>query len=274
MANYALCVGLNNYPGTANDLRGCLKDIDNFCKRAVSQFHFQAENIRQCLDRNATKAGIMSRLVWLRSVAKLGDHITFYYSGHGSQIATRRGSGEIDDLMECVCPYNFDGSLETAITDKDFYGVFGALSDITATFFFDSCHSGNIGSTVKGWSPTSWFKKPVRGKTYALPQDLAWRVSAAKNKGLKPRPKALFAPYGAFLEGCKSTQTSADAYIKGCYQGAFSYALNTVLDRYTAELPTPAVLIKEVNVLLDKLDYEQDPQVEGSTLAVAGKPLY
>ena len=275
MTNYALCVGINNYPGTQNDLKGCLYDINNFANRAVNQFKFSADNIRQCLDRNATKAGILSRMVWLRSVAKPGDHITFYYSGHGSQIATRNSKGEVDNLMECICPYNFDGTVETAITDKDFYGVFGSLPDsIMSTFFFDSCHSGNIGDITKGWNPLKWLRKPSSNRAYTLPQDLAWRVSTATGKGLRARSKATFSPYGIFLEGCRSHQTSTDAYIKGHYQGVFSYALNTVLDRYPVSAPTPAVLISEINKLLDKLGYEQDPQVEGRSIAVVGQPLY
>jgi hypothetical protein len=264
MERYTVAVGLNDYPGSQNDLKGCLKDIDHISHRLVQQFGSNPEFIRQCIDRSATKAGIMSRFVWLRKVAKPNDQIVVYYSGHGSQIATRTGSGEIDGLMECICPYNFDGTVETAITDKDLYGVFGDLDpSISLTFFFDSCHSGGLGSLTKGWSPAKWFKKPSFNKSFTLPQDSEWRNFSAKQKGVRVRKQVADKVYGVFLEGCTSAQTSADAYIGGVYQGAFSWALNTVLDSCGEVIPAPCDLIPKINKLLFKKGYEQTPQAEG-----------
>lgn len=264
MERYAVAVGLNNYPGSQNDLRGCLKDIDHISHRLVQQFGSNPELIRQCVDKSAAKAGIMSRFVWLRKVAKSNDQIVVYYSGHGSQIATRTGSGEIDGLMECLCPYNFDGTVETAITDRDLYGVFGDLDpSIGFTFFSDSCHSEGLGSLTKTWSPLSWFKKPSSNKSFTLPQDSAWRTFSANQKGLVARKKVSANPYGVFLEGCDSDKTSADAYINGEYQGAFSWALNKVLDSCGAAIPAPCDLIPKINQLLHKKGYEQTSHAEG-----------
>ena len=64
------------------------------------------------------------------------------------------------------------------------------------------------------------------------------------------------------LSGCKSNQTSADAYINNDYHGAMSYhAIKAITDaNYNL---TYAELQKRVVSMLEEENYDQVPQLEG-----------
>ena len=64
------------------------------------------------------------------------------------------------------------------------------------------------------------------------------------------------------LSGCKSNQTSADAYINKDYHGAMSYhAIKAITDaKYKI---TYAELHTKLLSLLEKAMYDQIPQLEG-----------
>jgi hypothetical protein len=66
---------------------------------------------------------------------------------------------------------------------------------------------------------------------------------------------------GILLSGCKSTETSADAYIDGKSQGFFTYALLRTLQENNYNI-TYLDLITKINKLADKMGYEQNPQLE------------
>lgn len=65
------------------------------------------------------------------------------------------------------------------------------------------------------------------------------------------------------LSGCKSNQTSADAYINNDYHGAMSYhAIKAITDaKYSL---TYANLRQRLVSLLEDENYEQIPQLEGT----------
>ena len=43
MAKYALCIGINNYPGTASDLAGCVNDVDDWAAALEERLPTQPE---------------------------------------------------------------------------------------------------------------------------------------------------------------------------------------------------------------------------------------
>jgi len=98
----ALLVGINKYPGAP--LKGCINDVMDAAKLISGPaFKFDSKNIRLLTDARATTAAIRERLQWLVTGLKPGDRILFWYSGHGAQVATRAGSGEVDGMDECIC---------------------------------------------------------------------------------------------------------------------------------------------------------------------------
>jgi len=153
----ALLVGINDYPDPANRLDGCVNDV--FLMSSVLQeCDFEAEDIRVVLDQRATTAGILERLHWLLDGVKPGDQRVLFYSGHGAQIPAYGVTDETDHLDECLVPYDFDWSLEHAVTDKQFLSLYSQLPyDSYFAAIFDCCHSGGMsregGRRVRGLTP-------------------------------------------------------------------------------------------------------------------------
>ena len=68
-----------------------------------------------------------------------------YYSGHGAQLPDYNAGEQIDHVDECLVPYDFHWTQDSAITDDDFLRYYSALP-YSAKFFaiFDCCHSGGL----------------------------------------------------------------------------------------------------------------------------------
>ena len=82
MAKKALIVGINNYPGTVNDLPSCIDDAKNF-EELISQKPFGFTAIKRLRDAKATVKAVEDGLKWLFKDAKSDDQLVFFYSGHG-----------------------------------------------------------------------------------------------------------------------------------------------------------------------------------------------
>ena len=87
----AVCVGINNYPGIFNDLKGCVNDANDW-SALLQGLGFST---RTLLDSQATKANVKSALQGLVNSTGAGDMAVFTYSGHGTQVADRN-SDEAD----------------------------------------------------------------------------------------------------------------------------------------------------------------------------------
>ena len=80
MAKLAVCVGINNYPGTSNDLAGCVNDaLDWEATLKARDF-----SVTTLLDSAAKKQAIVKALQRTIKKAKSGDTVVLTYSGHGS----------------------------------------------------------------------------------------------------------------------------------------------------------------------------------------------
>jgi len=268
----ALLVGINKYPDPENELHGCINDITDMADFLVKSRSFQKSNIRLLTDHRATKAGIVTRLKWLVKGAKKGDQILFHYSGHGAQMASRAGSGEIDRLDEVICPYNFDFTDDTALKDKEFAKLFAGLpAGVEFIWVSDSCHSADLS---KG------FKKPgiFKFRNFKMPADIAWRNQSVtpnhvdlntlgkSTAGAKAKSKL------ALISGCKSEQESADAVFDNRANGALTYFLLTSLKNDPQKKLTLVKLVADINTKM-KAEYTQEPQLEGSKILM-NKPFF
>lgn len=78
-AKYALCIGISDYSGTANDLNYCDDDANDW----AAFLQGKGYTVTKLLDRSATKAAIESAINTLASRSISGNSIFFVYSGHG-----------------------------------------------------------------------------------------------------------------------------------------------------------------------------------------------
>ncbi len=254
MKNKALLVGINKYPDPRNELRGCVNDIIDM-EHFISETNkvYSKENIKKLTNREATKKAIVTQIQWLIQGAEAGDQLLFHYSGHGAQAPTTNALIERDGLDEIICPYDFDGSSNTALRDKEFAQLFAAIpKGVHFVWISDSCHAEDLS------------KDPyVAGQTinYRKFQGLETIIYQNESKGVSPI--AVEPPLnGALLSACASHELSADAIINNRFNGAFTYYLIKNLIQYGAHKSMKAV-VNFVNADLAKYGYDQNPQTEG-----------
>lgn len=245
----ALCVGINDYPGTANDLQGCVNDANDWAK-ALAARGFQ---VGKLLDRDATRKNMLDALKGLISGASPGDTVVFQYSGHGTWVPDRNGD-EPDFRDEAYCPYDI-GS-KGPLLDDDLYELFAARAyGVRCITLSDSCHSG---SNVR-------FAPRLDGNGGARVRFLPYEVWSGKKPRRIVRGKA--SPPGRssslLLAGCQDTEYSYDARIGGRYNGAFTSAALKAL----SGLKQKDIYLTWMQAIKRKLpspDYPQTPNLFGT----------
>jgi len=252
----ALLVGINEYPGCL--LRGCIHDVEAVAALLVEKCGWQRAEIRLLTDARATTDAILERLRWLVDGATAGDRLVFQYSGHGAQFAGRDSNGRIQALQDCICPADFDWSPGRMILTDDFWRIFGIVPEgCELTWVSDSCHSGDLSREAP-----SAMSRP---RAFPVPADMAWRIATAGGAEPEARrfSRAVEHLRGALLAGCRSDQTSADAFIDGEYRGAFTAALLASLSLADG-LATPiADVMARAHNWLDRRQFSQEPQLRG-----------
>jgi uncharacterized caspase-like protein len=253
MNNKALLVGINDYPLPGNDLRGCINDLVDMGHFIANQNKVYAwENIKTITDSRATKKGILEQLDWLLEGLSAGDQILFQYSGHGAQQTTLHPAMEKDGLDEIICPYDFNDTANTAISDKEFAQRFAQIpKDVHFVWISDSCHAADLSRdpAVNNDSATIRFRN-FKNVQASLPK---LQKSESKTPLLQ----------GALLSGCASHQLSADAYINNRFNGAFTHYLIKNLNLYGHNTNMQNI-INYVNQDLADNDYDQNPKIEGA----------
>lgn len=246
----AICIGINDYRGTGNDLKGCVNDARNWAKLLKETFGFYIEKL--ILDNGAKKKLVVKAFKDLLADAVSGDVRVITYSGHGTTVRDKNGD-EADGRDEAWCLY--DGNL----IDDDIKAIIAkAPAGVRLTILSDSCHSGTITRAFMGTLDNEEYSKP----RYMPPKD---DVDAFAMSEL-PLKKSVFAPRNEMKEllisGCKSTEYSYDAKIGGKPTGAFSYYAIEILKK------NPKITYEKFHKLLRKklpsTQYPQMPQLEGS----------
>lgn len=293
----ALLVGINDYPGEADRLQGCVNDV--FLMSAVLQeCGFAPEDIRVVLDARATTAAILERLEWLLDGAGDGQQRVFYYSGHGAQIPGYGFGEKVDRLDECLVPHDFRWTRENAITDDQFYELYSQLPyGAQFTAILDCCHAGGMtrdgGVRVRGLNPpddirhrmlawnaalemwqareivpvnadaVGWKQKAglvgASGITRRLGSATALRVLSDADYDRVRRELGHHGPYlPVLLHACQEHEYSYE-YRHGVQShGAFTYALaQTLRSRRRAW----AQVVEETAGKLKTLGYNQTPEL-------------
>lgn len=233
----AVCVGINNYPGIFNDLKGCVNDAKDW-SAYLQGLGFDVSLI---LDSQATRTNVTAALQGLVGTANAGDIGVFTYSGHGTQV-TDRSSDEGDPYDEAICLYNGN-----VIDDELRVLLEGLHPQATLVVISDSCFSGSV-TRLAGEKAIPRFMPPT--------VSTAGRV--ARRSFLLPEadmPEIL-------LTGCSDSEYSYDAEFDGRPNGAMTaLALRVIRQNPNA---TYREFHAGLRALLPSNDYPQSPQLEGS----------
>jgi hypothetical protein len=259
-------------PGS--DLQGCVNDVTNIRDILLKYYGFTVKQIRVVVDARATKKAILERLRWLVKDARADDRLLFHFSGHGSQIRDRNGDELKDQLDEILCPHDMDWD-GTYIVDDELKQIFAKVAKgVRVDVLLDCCHSGTGTREAQAFALLHadeqtpqiiprYLVPPVDILCRQLDEDELPAVQML-NAGV-PGSHALFT-------GCRENQTSADAWISGGYNGAFTYYLCKHI-RATQGSITRSDLHKRLRASLRHEGYDQVPQLECLTTAKKKKLL-
>jgi hypothetical protein len=274
MAKKALCIGINNYPGTHMDLQGCVNDANDW----AAELGARGFKVATLLDDQATKAAMVKAMGDLIGKGAKGDTLVITFSGHGTYQPDTDGD-EADGLDEALCPYDLQTRGE-ALTDDEIRNLFlSRKAGVRIVLLSDSCHSGTVTRAAKAekdattrprfmpmgnWLPEKLLPKNRAGKTAST------MVGAA---GTSPFLGAYSNKLGDLLiSGCKEgpNNFSYDARIAGRFNGAFTYYALKALKGMKPGA-SYADWHKAIAKYLPSASYPQSPQIVGSATARKGK---
>jgi hypothetical protein len=231
----AFCVGINDYPGTSNDLKGCVNDATDW----AALLEFSGFEVEKFVNEQATRQNILNTLDSLVTNATAGDEIVFTYSGHGTSVYDM-GGDEPDEYDEAL--YVYDGLL----LDDELRAIFQKIKpDVHVVVISDSCFSGTVTRALITDS-----SKPRYIKTHDIPH-----TAKVKRRLLEEEDMIEI-----LISGCSNTEYSYDALLNGRWNGALtSYATSVIRKGQTYK-----EFYQKVRELLPSGQYPQTPQLEGT----------
>lgn len=267
MAKKAFLVGVNRYRMPGADLRGCVNDVKNLQGVLTKYYGFAAKDMKAITDFDATTKAMKAGVRALLKGAKKGDVLLFHYSGHGANVQDTNGD-EPDRRDEILCPTDLDW--HKPLLDDWLRKTFDRVPQgVNLTVIMDCCHSG---SNTRAVLPPD---APIIPRFLPNPYDIAL---AESNRKLTGKVKGSLRVSNAakrkkadrvsvdipemLITGCRDTQTSADAYISGSYNGALTYYLVETIRAANGKL-SYGELHDGVIKRLKQNDYDQVPQLEG-----------
>ncbi len=261
MEKRALCIGINDYPGTQSDLSGCVNDAQDWAA-VLKKRDFTVNTI---LNKDATGDAMRKAIKALLSQAKRGDLVVIQYSGHGSFVPDTDGD-EPDGTDECLCPY--DIRTKGPITDDELFDLFSARPQGVRVFMIsDSCHSGTVARFAPITTPpTVKGRGAPQRKVRFLPPLVFLDEPDAQKLGTRRAFRVSSPPgrYAALLmAGCQDTEYSYDGYFNGRPNGVFTFVALRALKSLKRNA-TYGDWFKAVKKALPSQQYPQSPNLYGS----------
>ncbi len=270
MARTALCIGINDYPGTQHDLSGCVNDARDW----AAELEHRGFSTTLLLDSQATKAAMVSAIGALVSGARDGDTLAITFSGHGTYAPDTSGD-ESDGLDEALCPYDIDRG--NVLIDDEIHQLFAQRRPgVKVILLSDSCHSGTVLRDAPADPDADAPRVRFLPMGEWLPEDQLPRGAAGRPLSSLPistttSPWAgVLTPGGDLLmAGCEEgpNKFSYDARFRGRPNGAFTYyALKTL-----RTLPATATYrdwYRAIRRYLPSANYPQVPQLMAARQAL------
>lgn len=240
----ALLIGIN-YTRTENQLQGCVADCEHIDCLLTSKLGYDVNNIVFLNDsKNSnklpTRENILRELKSKIRETQKGDMFFLGYSGHGSRCKDPKRTDK-HGYEESIVPLDLN-----EIMDQELRQLFCELhQDCNVFVMTDSCFSGNV-IDLRYNLDVKRIKKNERNII----------ESTLQTDECYPETQCTIVQ----LSGCKTTQTSADAYEDKEHQGAMTWAFLKVMKQHDNKL-TLSTLLCEMRELLKSHKYSQVPQL-------------
>lgn len=247
MAQTALCIGINDYPGTGSDLSGCVNDAQEWAQVLTDR----GLSVTTLLDAQADLAAITEGMAEVVAAADYGELAVITFSGHGTWLPDEDGD-EPDLRDEALCPHDF--MTKGALLDDTLHEVFaGRQRGARVVFISDSCHSGSVARM----SPALGGRHDA---VKFLPPGLVLSDEDARHARLAERAPARGRSRGSvvLMSGCRDTEFSYDAHFGERPNGAFTrVALDALVE--LDDDATYAQWHRAIRRALPSRDYPQTP---------------
>jgi len=165
---YAVLAGVSHYQLAGLDLEGPAHDVEALQDMLVHRQGYDAANVTVLLNEEATRGNILSALRRRVDQVKAGDHLFFYFSGHGTSAFDKNNQSlrpAIGPDSGALAPYDLTfASLPAAVQSliigrRDLRPILSRVSPgAQALVALDSCYSENAAKSVGVWGAA-----PVRG---------------------------------------------------------------------------------------------------------------
>jgi hypothetical protein len=264
----ALLIGINDYKAIS-DLRGCLNDVKNIGSALEKYCGFAAGNIKTLTDANASTAKIKKGITDLLAGAIPGDVLFLHYSGHGSRVPDKNGD-ETDGWDEILCSWDLDWN--NPVLDDWLRAAFETIpSGVNLTVVFDSCHSGTatrkivnpfIKEDIERYVASPWELGIAESGGHVRGRTVSKHAKATSRAGSRASNVKEISMPDVMISGCRDDQTSADAYIRGSYNGALSYNLAQAIQAKRGKLSYRELHTNTLERVADG-GYAQIPQLSG-----------
>ena len=257
----SLHIGINNYPGTGNDLNGCINDANDW-QEALEARGFKTTMM---LDAMATKSNMRQAFIDIVSETGRDDISVITFSGHGTWVPDENGD-EPDGRDEAFCPYDINGG--EILTDDEIYGILSERErGARIIMISDSCHSGSVNKmsqVIPGLEDDLWKFPKIR----FMAPEIYLRDDAARMERARRVERVLagtnrIRAASLLMSGCKDAEYSYDAWFRGRANGAFSYVALLVLKSLPSNA-TYADWYQQIRAILPSVNYPQTPQISGS----------
>lgn len=259
-SKYALCIGINDYPGIGDGLYGCVNDAEDWAARLDKR----GADVVLLLDAEATAVAIRCAIADRLARAVSGDLVVITFSGYGTWLPDVDSSyvdgyavaGAVPDQRhEALCPHDVlaCGPLPD---DELFLLLTGREDGVRVVLILDACHCGAI-ATQSVPRPTPTRRVRFLPPQVFLPADqlpAAARIPA-RYRG-RPRDAAIL------LTGCRDIEFSYDAVFDNRANGAFTYAAVAALDLLPEEANYRDWMMR-IRMILPSQDHPQTPGLQG-----------
>jgi hypothetical protein len=267
MAKRALLIGINKYLIAGADLRGCVNDVVDLSGALTEFGGFKKSDITVLTDKAATKKAMMAGIQKLVKASKKGDVAFLHYSGHGSHVPDDEPPDEADGRDEILCPT--DLNWDDTMRDDWLRKTFDSIADgVNLTVIMDCCHSGSNTRAIgppdervkERFLPSPWdIAAEESGRS--VPTKVGAQLRRSKRSARSTTDIVNADIPEVLITGCRDTQTSADAFIDGRYNGALTYGLVQAIRAAKGDL-TYRELHQRASAVLKKKKFEQVPQLE------------
>jgi hypothetical protein len=230
----ALLFAINDYPGSQNDLNGCINDQNNVSSKLPD---FEKRKFK---NSQVTVANFKAEILKAADETTAGDKVVIHYSGHGTYLPDYNGD-EIDGKDEALYLYN------GALVDDQIGELLGNFKPaVEVIIFLDSCFSESATRALN--------MAPNRHKgKFKIYKGFKDHKNIPHKRLLKDSLKWVV------FSGCSEHETSADAFLNGTFNGAFTYYLMECIDRNLTYKEWYAELRKS----LPSPEYDQTPTLDG-----------